>query len=147
MEIKVLSPELITDSLLEKINNLRCQLDPDLTPINKEELKKLSEQPHVRLFLAFRDKALVGMLTSGFFHFPSRKKMFIEDVVVDEPFRRQGIGRELSKVAIALVEELAVETIDLTSTPDRLAAHSLYESLGFEKRDTHVYRLKAGRKK
>ena len=32
--------------------------------------------------------------------------------------------------------------IDLTSSPHRIAAHALYEKLGFEKYETNVYKLK-----
>jgi ribosomal protein S18 acetylase RimI-like enzyme len=33
-----------------------------------------------------------------------------------------------------------VRTVDLTSRPSREAANRLYQKLGFQKRDSHVYR-------
>jgi ribosomal protein S18 acetylase RimI-like enzyme len=67
--------------------------------------------------------------------------MTIEDVVVDERVRRQGIGRKLTEAAIAWAKEIGADTIDLTSRPEREEAHGLYTSLGFEIRDTGTYRL------
>ena len=37
-------------------------------------------------------------------------------------------------------EEAGARTVDLTSRPDREAANRLYVRLGFEKRETNVYR-------
>jgi ribosomal protein S18 acetylase RimI-like enzyme len=37
-----------------------------------------------------------------------------------------------------------VRTVDLTSRPSREAANALYLKLGFERRETNVYRFLAG---
>lgn len=75
------------------------------------------------------------------------RKMFaffgtIEDVVVDEAYRGQGLGKLLTNRAIEKARELGMKHIDLTSKPDRTAANNLYQSLGFELRNTNPYRLK-----
>lgn len=66
----------------------------------------------------------------------------IEDVIVDEKFRGQGLGRGIMEELIKIAKEKNIALIDLTSNPKRIAARKLYESLGFEIYDTGVFRLK-----
>ena len=75
------------------------------------------------------------------------RKMFaffgtIEDVVVDENYRGQGLGKLITKYAIEKAKELGMKYIDITSAPHRVPANNLYKSLGFELRNTNPYRLK-----
>ena len=63
--------------------------------------------------------------------------------MVDESARGQGVGAALSREAIRLAQAAGARTIDLTSRPAREAANRLYQQLGFQLRDTHVYRLAA----
>ena len=78
----------------------------------------------------------------------------IHDVVVDERFRGQGLGKSLLLRAIELArEDQRLEFLELTSKPSREAANQLYVSLGFtlvsvpnpalpEGQGTNLYRLK-----
>ena len=66
----------------------------------------------------------------------------VEDVIVDEKYRAQGLGRGVMEKIIEIAKEKKVSLIDLTSNPKRAAARKLYESLGFEIHDTGVFRLK-----
>ena len=43
--------------------------------------------------------------------------------------------------AIERARELDAKTVDLTSRPSREAANRLYQRIGFEPRETNVYRL------
>lgn len=64
----------------------------------------------------------------------------LEDIIVDESQRGKGYGKILVENLINHAKEQGVSQIDLTSNPKRVAAHKLYESLGFKKRDTETYR-------
>lgn len=66
----------------------------------------------------------------------------IEDVIIDEKYRGQGLGRGVMEKLIAIAKEKSIRLIDLTSNPKRTTARKLYESLGFESYDTGVFRLK-----
>ncbi len=59
----------------------------------------------------------------------------------DEPERGRGVGERLMREALAIAEASGARTVDLTSRPSREAANRLYERLGFEARETGVYRL------
>jgi ribosomal protein S18 acetylase RimI-like enzyme len=87
---------------------------------------------------------IVGMLTLVVFPLPTGVRAWIEDVVTDEAARGQGVGTALTREALRLAGEAGARTVDLTSRPSRVAAGRLYEGLGFERRDSRVYRFTGG---
>ena len=91
------------------------------------------------------DDAIVGTLTLVLFRIPTGVRGWIEDVIVDETARGLGVGEALTAEAIRLADDAGARTLDLTSRPSRRAAHRLYSKLGFEVRDTSVYRHKKQR--
>jgi ribosomal protein S18 acetylase RimI-like enzyme len=88
---------------------------------------------------------IVGTLSLVLFRIPTGVRGWIEDVIVDDAVRGRGVGEALTAEAIRLADEAGARTLDLTSRPSRQAAHRLYSKLGFEVRDTSVYRLKQQR--
>jgi ribosomal protein S18 acetylase RimI-like enzyme len=67
--------------------------------------------------------------------------MRIEDVVVDEKRRGEGIGKKMMIHAIEYAKKTGVTKIELTSHPSRVEANKLYRSLEFSLIETNVYRL------
>jgi ribosomal protein S18 acetylase RimI-like enzyme len=61
--------------------------------------------------------------------------------VVSEETRGQGAGRKLTEAAIEFARNNGACTVDLTSRPTRQAANRLYQRVGFEQRNTNVYRF------
>jgi ribosomal protein S18 acetylase RimI-like enzyme len=80
------------------------------------------------------------MLTLAVFRIPTGVRAWIEDVVVDQSARGQGVGEALSRRALDLAAAAGARTVELTSRPSRQAANHLYQRLGFQPRDTNVYR-------
>lgn len=87
------------------------------------------------------DQEIAGMLTVGIYHSPTGGKAWIEDVVVDEKYRGQGLSKQLVTHAVRFVKEQGIPLIMLTSNPTRIAANKLYQKLGFEQKQTNVYRM------
>ena len=75
------------------------------------------------------------------FPIPTGTRAWIEDVVVDEAARGSGMGAALNQAALDHARLRGAKTVDLTSRPSREAANRLYQRLGFEPRETNVYRL------
>jgi ribosomal protein S18 acetylase RimI-like enzyme len=71
---------------------------------------------------------------------PTGVRAWIEDVVVDDGSRGAGVASALVAAALERAQEQGARTVDLTSRPDREAANRLYVRLGFERRETNVYR-------
>ena len=119
---------------------LMPQLSPTNPPPTAEALAALIDSPS-RLLLA-RDDAgeIMGTATLSVFRIPSGLRCRIEDVVVDQSVRGQGVGAELTRQAIVLAEEMGAPGVDLTSNPQRKAANRLYQRLGFQPRETNLYR-------
>ena len=97
-------------------------------------------------FLARDDQgAIVGVSSLAVFPIPTGRRAWIEDVIVDEASSGQGIGRQLTEAMIDRAKELGCTIVDLTSRPSREAANHLYRKVGFEPRDTNVYRFTMGK--
>ena len=64
----------------------------------------------------------------------------VENVVVDEQYRRRGIGRLLMNYAVGKAKETGCHKIGLSSDTSRKEAHKFYRSMGFEA-SAHGFRL------
>ncbi|KAG2219517.1 hypothetical protein INT45_002834 [Circinella minor] len=95
-----------------------------------------------RVLVAISGKnTIAGALIVAMTPCASGIRVHIEDVIVDDNYRRQGIATKLLQEAIERgVKDFDARTIDLTSRPDRDAANKLYKKLGFKQRETNVYR-------
>jgi ribosomal protein S18 acetylase RimI-like enzyme len=105
------------------------------------ELRDLVESNSTTLFVARNEGKLVGTLTLVVFRIPTGLRGWVEDVVVDEAARGTGVGEVLTLAAIEEARRRGVRSIDLTTRPTRDAANRLYSRLGFERRETNVYRF------
>ena len=130
----------ITPSVADSIAALVGQLSSSAKVPTKEELEHIVNSPGTVLLAIRRSGRLVGMLTLVIFAIPTGIRAIIEDVVVDERYRGQGIAQALTREALVQAEAAGARTVDLTSRPSREAANRLYQKLGFQKRDSSVYR-------
>ena len=130
------------DSTLDAVNRLLPQLSKSSKLINWSTLQKLTNSECTRLYVAKEDDTIFGMLSLVVFSIPTGTKAWIEDVVVDERARGKGVGKELMNHALNVAKELGAKSADLTSRPSREAANKLYQAIGFEGRETNVYRYK-----
>ena len=130
----------VDDDLVAAVATLVPQLSRSSPPPSKEALARIVADPGATLFVARDGRRVVGMLTLITFEIPTAVRAWIEDVVVDEAGRGQGVGAALVQAALERSAERGARTVDLTSRPSREAANRLYLRLGFETRDTNVYR-------
>jgi ribosomal protein S18 acetylase RimI-like enzyme len=140
--IRVEEAEAVSGELVEAMHRLIPQVSTSAEPLTHDEIETIVSSPVTRLLVA-RDEAgsIVGTLTLVAFRIPTGVGAWIEDVVVDEGARRRGVGEALMATAIQLAEESGARHVNLTSRPEREAANRLYQRLGFEHRETNVYRL------
>jgi len=131
----------VTDVVLEAFQKLIPQLAPNCGLLTKKSIEDVICTKNTHLFIAEDNNDIVGTLTLIFNKIPTGDKVWIEDVVVDKSARGKGVGNDLTQFAIQYVKDKNIKSINLTSSPERIAANKLYQRLGFEKRDTNVYRL------
>ena len=86
------------------------------------------------------DGAILGSMTLIVFRIPTGVRAWIEDVVVDDAARGHGVGDQLNRFALDIARSKGAKTVDLTSRPSREAANRLYQRIGFQPRETNVYR-------
>ena len=134
--------ENIDKKAAEQVEILLHMLDSKLPGINAERLGRLVKDEDLYLFVTEADGQLAGMLTLTFCETLSRRKYWIEDVIVNSSFRGQGLGRSLVRAAVDFARKKeGLPTIYLTSNPSRISARSLYISEGFEEYETGVFKL------
>jgi ribosomal protein S18 acetylase RimI-like enzyme len=141
-QIRVEEATEVFDGLAEVVDRLVRQLSRSSPAPSAAELEEIVRSPACHLLLARDpDGTIVGTLTLAVFRIPTGLRAWIEDVVVDEAARGQGVGAALTNAAIRLANERGARTVDLTSRPSREAANRLYQRLGFALRETNVYRF------
>lgn len=134
----------ITDEVVEAFDHLIPQLSASNPAPSPDALKQMAADPNIVLYIAREtdNDAIVGTLTLAFFRIPTGLQARIEDVVVDEVVRGRGVGELLTNAAIDRARGAGAKAVGLTSRPAREAANRLYLRMGFEIRETNVYRLK-----
>jgi ribosomal protein S18 acetylase RimI-like enzyme len=130
-----------SDELVEGLNQLLPQLSTTASPLTSAQVEELVQSDASILFVARDGENIVGSLTLVIFPIPTGVRAWIEDVVVDESARGAGVGEALTLAAIDEARRRSVRSIDLTTRPSREAANRLYARLGFERRETNVYRF------
>ena len=141
--MKTYSINEIKEDMQKETDLLLHELSPALGKIDRDRVNRLLKEDRLTLFAAIDDDShLAGMLTLTICPTLTGDKYWIEDVIVHEAFRGQGIGKALVKAAVEHVKESGKPyRIYLTSNPSRTAARNLYRSEGFEEYDTGVFRL------
>ena len=130
----------VDDELVAAFARLVPQLSSSSPPPSREELAEIVASPDSVLFVARVDGAIVGSLTLAFYRIPTGLKSWIEDVVVDASAARQGIGEALNRAALDEARRRGAKDVSLTSRPSREAANRLYQRIGFDRRETNLYR-------
>lgn len=128
----------------EKIHNAINSLLPQLTSrkieLSEKQLSKIIKSQDTTLFIVEDQADILGMLTLVTIQIPTGIRCIVEDVVVDTKLRGKGAGQKLMAAATQKANELGCDNINLTSSPEREAANALYKKLGFQIRETNVYR-------
>lgn len=131
-----------TDELLFALQRLIPQLGKHKVPPTLEDLAALIAFPPCTLLIARHPDEtgeIIATLCLNIYRVPTGVRSIVEDLVVDERMRRQGVGESLVRRAIDLARSAGASGVSLTSRPDREAANRLYLEMGFELRNTNAY--------
>jgi len=140
--VQIVEADEVTPAMVEAFQRLTPQLSRSNPPPDADMLQAIVASPASHLLLAFDEAGdIVGTLTLIVFPIPTGWRGWIEDVIVDEAASGQRIGQQLSEHAIGMARDLGCTTVDLTSRPSREAANHIYKKVGFQARDTNVYRF------
>jgi ribosomal protein S18 acetylase RimI-like enzyme len=130
----------VDEDLVEAAARLVPQLSPGRTP-DAWELDQIIKSPGTTLLVAREGHHIVGMLTLHTFRAATGIHAWIQDLIVDAPAKGRGVNELLTKEAVRIATEQGASTAELTSRPSQFGTARLYERLGFERRETHLYRF------
>ena len=130
-----------TQELFDALTSLLPQLNPQLEPLTMERLLRVIGDPATTLLVVRQDGRIVGAAAVLVYATPAFVKARIEDVVVDERSRGKGVGEALVRRCLEVARERGAEIVELQSARWREVANRLYPRLGFQLRESNLYRL------
>jgi ribosomal protein S18 acetylase RimI-like enzyme len=130
-----------TQELVDALTTLLPQLNPKLKPLSMERLSTVISDPATTLLVVRDGGSIVGAAAVLVYATPAFVKARIEDVVVDEHSRGKGVGEALVRRCIEVARERGAEIVELQSAHWREVANRLYPRIGFQLRESNLYRL------
>lgn len=132
----------LTESQVNDLRTLMHELSARID-VDADMLRRVAATPSSHLFaMTEEDGRIIGTASLCVFDAPTGRKGHVEDVVVLSAYRGQGLGRQLLEYLIDYArKELTAVDLYLTSKPSRVAANALYRSLGFQPKETNVYKM------
>jgi ribosomal protein S18 acetylase RimI-like enzyme len=130
-----------TEDTLADINRLLEQLVTHYEPETLQGLQATVSDSHAIALVAKDDNRIVGMAFVYLMQTLQGKGGWVDEVVVDNAYRGQGLGRKLMEALIIAARENGATELELTSKPTRVAANALYQKIGFKQRETNVYKM------
>lgn len=100
-----------------------------------ERIVEIKEDPNNFLFVAEVDGKIAGTVLLTVILSPmfgTQDFGLVEYFIVDQNYRRQGIGRKLTEHVIQVCRARKCTRIILLSNDHRKEAHAFYESMGFD---------------
>ncbi len=128
----------LTVSDLPSLVELYQQLDPDdvISPISESEKvwEQIEADPNIAYFGAVDNGRVVSTCFAVFIPNLTRNNRgicFIENVVTDEEYRKQGLASKVIDMAVEYAKERGCYKAILQSGIARTEAHRFYENKGF----------------
>jgi ribosomal protein S18 acetylase RimI-like enzyme len=142
VEIQVLRE--VTDDVVAAFARMLPQLSETAGALDRAALSRVVAAETNTVLVALSAGRIVGTLTLVTVPTLTGVRSHIEDVVVDESARGQGVGAALTQAALRLAREAGAGSVELTSRASRVAANRLYQRLGFQHRESNLYRYPLG---
>jgi GNAT superfamily N-acetyltransferase len=143
----VVSIERVEEATTEvhaALGRLLPQLNARLTLPPFERLAAIVADPSVTLLVARDGGEIVGTATVIVYTTPFWIKARLDEVVVDEAARGKGVGAALVTACVDIAREKGAQVAELQSGVHRDAANRLYPRMGFERRESNLYRMILG---
>lgn len=129
-----------TDQATEELNVLLPQLSDHVRPVTPAVLGRIIASDD-QLFIATDDGRIIGAALLVVNVQLVRTKSWLEDLVVDDTYRGQGVGKQLIEAVVTAARKTEAASLDISSKASRSALYGMYESMGFVRRDTNLFRI------
>ena len=105
----------------------------------KKVYKNISD--NIELLVVFNDEVIGYLnLNKNIDMITGENYFYVNYVCVKKSFRRLEIDKKMFMEVFSICLKNNIKYLELTSNDSRVAAHKLYESLGFSVRETNVFR-------
>jgi ribosomal protein S18 acetylase RimI-like enzyme len=130
-----------TPELERAMASLMPQLSPALAGPTRGGLEAVLADPASTVLVVRENEAIVATATVIVYTTPAHVKARIEDVVVDERARGRGVGEALVLECLSVARKRGARIVELQSARRRKVANRLYPRMGFQLRESNVYRM------
>lgn len=122
------------------VTQLLQELNGKSPRISQSVFLRCLRDTHNRFSFAISDGAVVGMAQAAIYQTFKTWKVWLEDVVVSDACRSEGVGRELLRHLYSQIDLPADEAVEwvLTNRPER-GSSGFYRRLSFQSVDTTVF--------
>ena len=143
-DIRIEQVKTYSEEVVGAVSTFVTKLGDRYQPFTEDSLREIVNSQQSYLYIAKHTptQEIAGMIFEIIYRIPYTTKAYVEDLFIDEKFRKMGIATRLFQKVVDNAREHKAAYIDFTSKPYRVEGNSLYEKLGFQKRDTNVYRLR-----
>jgi GNAT superfamily N-acetyltransferase len=133
----------VTPEIVAALHRLLPQLNPNLTLPSPERFQRLIHDPAITLVVARDGGRIVGTTTVIVYTTPYWIKARLDEVVVDSASRGKGVGEALVRYCLDVGRRRGAQVAELQSGRGevRAAAHRLYKRIGFQVRDSDLFRI------
>ena len=139
MTIDILYKNSLNETIQIQIKKLYKQLNSSIEQLDLELI--LKDDKNIVFVICKDNEDVVGIAMMAIYKVISGHKGIIEDVVVDEKQRGKGIGRKLLERLLLEGKNQHLNEVLLFSGHHRIPAIALYKSLGFQLKNSGLYRL------
>lgn len=115
-------------------------------PMSVKELEEMLAQKNLYCLVVRDRDRIIGLTVLYLTRIPTGVIAESEDLVVDEGYRKWGVGPLLIEKSVELAEKAGAKHISLRTSPKRVEANKMYDALGFQKKETNFYRINLPRK-
>jgi GNAT superfamily N-acetyltransferase len=132
-----------TTEVEQALARLLPQLNPTLPVPTMQRLQALMADPAVTVLVARDGDKIVATATVIVYTTPFWIKARLDEVVVDQSARGKGVGEAIVQACLAVARERGAQVAELQSGrgPARDVANRLYRRIGFQLRDSNLYRF------
>jgi len=132
-----------TPEIEAALARLLPQLNATLPLPTMERLRALVADPAATLLVARDGDEIIGTATVIVYTTPFWIKARLDEVVVDQSARGKGVGEAIVHACLDVARDRGAQVAELQSGrgPARDVANRLYRRMGFQLRDSNLYRF------
>ena len=139
-EIEVVVLDNMDDGMAAALARLLPQVSSRAAPLTVERAREVVGNSSTYVAVACRGDEVLAMGLLVTCTTLAGQFGLVEEVAVEESARGHHLGVRVMVHLVTLAKTLDLEFLELTSRPSREAANGLYQSIGFRRRETNVYR-------